>query len=86
MKKRLRQIIVELCVYCAAFPVNVAEACSRGVYFGKQGQTVTDRTVDWQEFMHTDLWISPRGIMRDGGIGQIDFKRASKYGSVISSI
>ena len=26
---------------------DLAEACSRAVYFGKEGQTVTGRTMDW---------------------------------------
>ncbi len=86
MNKKLNQFIVGLCVCCAAFPVNVADACSRAVYFGKQGQTVTGRTMDWQEDMHTDLWIFPRGMMRDGGMGEKGFKWTSKYGSVIASI
>jgi penicillin V acylase-like amidase (Ntn superfamily) len=86
MNKRLKQIIVVLCVCCAAFPVNVADACSRAVYFGKQGQTVTGCAMDWQEDMHTDLWIFPRGMNRDGGMGEKGFKWTSRYGSVISSI
>jgi len=86
MNKRLKQIIVGLSVCCAAFPFNVADACSRAVYFGKQGQTVTGRTMDWQEDMHTDLWIFPRGMKRDGGMGEKGFKWTSKYGSVIASI
>ena len=70
VNKRLKQIFVGLCVCCAAFPVNVANACSRAVYFGQMGQTVTGRTMDWQEDMHTDLWIFPRGMRRDGGMGR----------------
>ncbi|TWT97132.1 hypothetical protein Pla100_22810 [Neorhodopirellula pilleata] len=42
--------------------------------------------MDWQEDMHTDLWIFPRGMKRDGGMGDQGFKWASKYGSVVSSI
>ncbi len=86
MKKRLCQILAGLSVCCAAFPVNFADACSRAVYFGKQGQTVTGRTMDWQEDMHTDLWIFPRGMQRDGGMGEKGFKWTSKYGSVIASV
>lgn len=26
---------------------DISEACSRAVYFGKDGQTVTGRTMDW---------------------------------------
>ena len=61
-------------------------ACSRAVYFGKDGQTVTGRSMDWLEDMHTNLWIFPRGLVRDGGMGDKGFKWTSKYGSVIASV
>lgn len=86
MKKRLKQTIVGLCICMAAIPLNVVDACSRAVYFGQMGQTVTGRTMDWQEDMHTDLWIFPRGMKRDGGMGERGLQWTSKYGSVIASI
>ncbi len=86
MSDILRQIVVGLCLWFAAFPVHFATACSRAVYFGKMGQTVTGRTMDWQEDMHTDLWIFPRGMKRDGGMGEKGFQWTSKYGSVVASV
>ncbi|MEI8186910.1 MAG: linear amide C-N hydrolase [Chlorobiaceae bacterium] len=75
-----------LCAFIAISPVQSASACSRAVYFGKEGQTVTGRTMDWLEDMHTNLWIFPQGIKRDGGMGDKGFKWTSRYGSVIASI
>jgi penicillin V acylase-like amidase (Ntn superfamily) len=63
-----------------------ADACTRAVYFGKEGQTVTGRTMDWAEEMQTNLWIFPRGMARDGGMGEGSLKWTSKHGSVIASV
>jgi len=54
-------------------PMQFASACSRAVYFGQEGQTVTGRSMDWLEDMQTDLWIFPRGMKRDGGMGDKGF-------------
>lgn len=63
-----------------------AEACTRAVYFGKEGQTVTGRTMDWVEDMHTNLWVFPRGMKRDGGLGKGSLQWTAKYGSVVASV
>jgi len=56
------------------------------VYFGKENQVVTGRTMDWVEDMHTELWIFPRGMKRDGGFGKGSLEWNSKHGSVIASV
>jgi len=61
-------------------------ACTRAVYFGEQGQTVTGRSMDWSEDMQTNLWIFPKGVKRDGGMGSRGLAWTSKYGSVIASV
>lgn len=44
---------------------DISAACSRAVYFGKDGQTVTGRTMDWfVSDMNTNLWLYPRGLER----------------------
>ena len=63
-----------------------ARACTRAVYFGKEGQTVTGRSMDWVEDMQTNLWIFPRGMKRDGGLGKGSLEWTSKYGSVVASV
>lgn len=60
-------------------------ACTRAVYFGKEGQTVTGRTMDWLEDMRTNLWVFPRGMARGGDMGKNSVKWTSKYGSVVAS-
>jgi penicillin V acylase-like amidase (Ntn superfamily) len=63
-----------------------ATGCTRAVYFGKEGQTVTGRSMDWVEDMQTNLWIFPRGMKRDGGLGKGSLEWTSKYGSVTASV
>lgn len=67
-------------------PQQPIRACTRAVYFGLEGQTVTGRTMDWQEDMQTNLWAFPRGLTRDGGVGPNAFRWTSKHGSVVASI
>ena len=63
-----------------------ATACTRAVYFGKEGQTVTGRSMDWVEDMQTNLWVFPRAMKRDGGLGKGSLEWTSKYGSVVASV
>ncbi len=44
----------------------MSDACSRALYFGKEGQTVTGRTMDWFEAdLGSNIWLYPRGLMRN---------------------
>lgn len=65
--------------------VPSAPACTRAVYFGKDGQIVAGRTMDWVEDMQSNLWIFPRGMARGGDMGKKSLKWTSKYGSVVAS-
>ncbi len=60
--------------------------CTRAVYFGAEGQTVTGRTMDWFEDMHADVFIFPRDMARDGGGGAGSWRWDSLYGSVVTSV
>ena len=62
------------------------DACTRAVYFGKEKQTVTGRSMDWVEDMQTNLWAFPRGMKRDGGLGKGSLEWTSKYGSIVASV
>jgi len=64
----------------------MADACTRAVYFGKEGQTVTARSMDWAEDTLSDLWIFPRGMARNGGLEKGSLTWTSTYGSVVASI
>jgi penicillin V acylase-like amidase (Ntn superfamily) len=52
-------------VLSLAMAAPMADACSRAVYFGEEGQTVTGRTMDWfVSDMDTNMWLYPRGLER----------------------
>lgn len=42
--------------------------------------------MDWKEDLLTNLWIFPRGMARDGGLGKGSLEWTSKYGSVVASV
>jgi penicillin V acylase-like amidase (Ntn superfamily) len=87
MNRRINSMAAVFCIALIALPPQLASACSRAVYFGKEGQTVTGRTMDWQEDLQSNLWIFPRGMKRDGGLGeQLSLTWTSKYGSVVASV
>lgn len=65
---------------------SVANACSRAVYFGLEGQTITGRTMDWVvPDIDTNLWAFPRGLERSSNTANPLLWKA-KYGSVVASI
>jgi penicillin V acylase-like amidase (Ntn superfamily) len=65
---------------------HVAHACSRVVYFGKDGQTVTGRTMDWfVPDMQTNMWVYPRGLERNSNTATPVIWKA-KYGSLVTTI
>ncbi len=82
---KLRTAFVAL-LCASAFAPDLSRACSRAVYFGKEGQTVTGRTMDWFiSDMDTNLWLYPRGFERNSGT-KAPLIWKSKYGSVVTTI
>jgi len=41
--------------------------------------------MDWYEDLGTELWAFPRGMQRDGGVGEGSLRWTSRFGSVIAS-
>lgn len=64
---------------------TTAEACTRLVYLGAQGQVMTARSMDWKTDVRTNLWILPRGIARSGEAGPNSIKWTATYGSVVAT-
>lgn len=75
-----------LAVSMISGPLPSARACTRAVYLGPESQTVTGRSMDWKEDMQTNLWVFPRGMHRDGGLGEGSLRWTSRYGSVVASV
>jgi penicillin V acylase-like amidase (Ntn superfamily) len=60
--------------------------CSRIEYETGTGSYITGRGMDWNDpTAGTDLWVFPKGMDRDGGIGTNPIKWTSKFGSVVAS-
>jgi choloylglycine hydrolase len=69
-----------------ALAAPVADACSRAVYFGQEGQTITGRTMDWfMSDMDTNMWLYPRGLERNSNTAT-PLAWTSKYGSVVTTV
>lgn len=66
------------------FPSN-SIGCTRVVYQGPNGTTITARSMDWKGDIPANLWIFPRGVEHNGEAGTTSVKWKSKYGSVITS-
>lgn len=59
--------------------------CTRVVYSGKDGIVATGRSMDWKTDMHSNIWIFPRGMERNGETGSNSLTWTSRYGSVVTS-
>jgi choloylglycine hydrolase len=75
--------VVGLLVVASSAPI--ADACTRVVYLGPSDQIITGRSMDWKEDMFTNLWVFPRGMQRDSGMGEQSVTWTSRYGSVVAS-
>lgn len=64
---------------------TAADACTRAVYLGPNGNVITARSMDWKSDIVSNLWILPRGISRSGEAGPNSIKWTAKYGSLVVS-
>ncbi len=62
-----------------------AQACTRFVYLGEDGNTITARSMDWKLDMGTNLYVLPRGIERSGEAGPNSIRWTAKFGSVVAT-
>lgn len=80
--KKIFISIFFLALFCLARRV---EACTRVVYQGVNNLILTARSMDWKEDCHSNLWVFPRGLERNGAVGTNSVKWISKYGSIVTS-
>jgi penicillin V acylase-like amidase (Ntn superfamily) len=66
----------------AASPVL---ACSRVTYLGPDNTVITGRSMDWMIPLHSNIWVFPEGLKRNGADGESSLIWTSKYGSVITA-
>lgn len=62
-----------------------AIACTRATYVGPNDTIITTRSNDWLGSQHSNLWIYPRGLSRNGGGAPGAIAWVSKYGSVTTA-
>jgi choloylglycine hydrolase len=60
-----------------------AYPCTRFLWDTKKQDVIVGRNMDWLEDIGSNMWLLPRGIVRDGGNDNNSLKWTSKYGSVI---
>lgn len=80
-----KQISVFLLFMAATWSFTDLTACTRAVYLGPDGLTITGRTMDWKEDIQTNLYILPRGMSRAGYDNGHTIKWVSKYGSIVAT-
>lgn len=68
--RRIQKWGIALAAITAGTQLNTTEACTRVVYQGKDNTVLTARSMDWKEDTRSNLWIFPRGMMRNGEIGK----------------
>ncbi len=86
MKNRFATASFCTALFAILLTSSFSRACSRAVYFGKEGQTVTGRTMDWfVPDMDTNLWLYPRGLERTSNT-RTPLNWKSRYGSVAVTI
>lgn len=78
---------IALLVASLAFLVTpLSHACTRVVYETGNKTFITGRTMDWMDpNARTALWVFPKGMRRDGGVGTNPIQWTSKYGSIAVS-
>jgi penicillin V acylase-like amidase (Ntn superfamily) len=61
--------------------------CTRVLYETGTGTFIVGRSMDWNDFtMESYLWVFPKGMERDGGVGPGSTTWTSKHGSAVISI
>lgn len=54
----------------AVVATSSAHACTRILYETGGKEFIVGRSMDWFEDTSTDLWAFPKGMERDGGVGE----------------
>jgi len=78
-------LIAILMVTSSLTAIELCNACTRVVYQGPNGTTLTARSMDWNTEIPANLWVLPRGMERNGEVGTSSIKWKSKYGSIVAS-
>lgn len=83
--KHARKSLLALASSLALAAYTPASACTRALYVANDGTILTGRSMDWGEDLHSNMWVLPRGMKRDGMGGKNSIQWESKYGSLVVS-
>lgn len=81
---RLTRILATVTAAVALLTAE-AQACTRVVYHGPDGRTLTGRNMDFKDPMASNFWIFPRGMKRSGAAGPRSVEWTAKFGSLAVS-
>lgn len=81
---RMTAILMLAAVELAA-DSQISHACTRCVYLGPDNTVVVARSMDWAEDPGTEIYLLPRGMVREGAAGPNSLKWTSQYGSLVCS-
>lgn len=62
-----------------------SKSCTRVVYKGPNNTVLTGRTMDFSLEIPANQWVFPRGMKRNGEVGENSIEWVSKYGSLAVS-
>lgn len=85
LRPAVRSLVSLSALSMLALGLTAAEACTRLVYLGPEGNIITARSMDWKNDVATNLWVLPRGTHRTGQAGPNSIDWTSKYGSVVAT-
>ncbi|MBT0811989.1 linear amide C-N hydrolase [Litoribacter ruber] len=81
--KKVSTLLLLIGIFWTALQESMA--CTRVVYQGPNGNIITARSMDWKTEIPANLWIFPRGMQRNGQVGDNSISWSSKHGSIITS-
>lgn len=84
MRVKIKALFLTAAASLLAYIPN-AEPCTRLVYLGPEDTVITGRSMDFSIDIPANLWIFPRGMQRNGQVGESSINWVSKYGSVAAS-
>lgn len=78
-------LFATLTLLFASYTHSISNACTRVVYKGPNNTIITARSMDWKDEIAANIWVLPRGIERNGEVGNTSIKWKAKYGSVVAT-
>lgn len=78
---KLSASIFSLTLALSVVAPQLADACSRATWLGKDGAVITGRSMDWPYDFNTHFYVIPQGEKNIGLAGGLEWK--SKYGTVV---